>query len=133
MSLNLRLLVLRHETDLKHHVIDPVGDLYLDQDYSILSRISRPNGDATQDDPKMPRSDDVPVYPLPEQLQIRVAQYNSPATRSDRYGKELTYTHAGELGRLPDPEPEETTKFNRAILAFVRALPPNLPVVLYWH
>lgn len=131
MSLHLRLLVLRHETDLEHHIIYPIDQLEFDQEYDLFPQIQRHGRDATQDDPHTQAHECVKTMPLPKQLQISLAEYNSDKTRQDRYGDELTFTTAGELGVAALSH--ETTQINRAVMAYVRALPPKTPIVLYWH
>src|SRR4051812_46517473 len=48
----------------------------------------------------------------------------------DRYGKPLTFTTPEELRRLRLPD--EVAPWNRAVLAFLLALPPDTRIVLYW-
>lgn len=50
----------------------------------------------------------------------------------DPYGTPLTELWAGELAKVDLPE-GEITDWNRAALAFVKALPWRTRVVLWWH
>jgi hypothetical protein len=52
-------------------------------------------------------------------------------TTVDAYGTPLTYVTAGELARVKLPK--DSTPWNVAIFAMMAALPPETPVVLYWH
>lgn len=49
----------------------------------------------------------------------------------DAYGNPLRYVRAGDLGTIPD-QPDYPA-WNRAVLAFVRALPPETRIMLWWH
>lgn len=48
---------------------------------------------------------------------------------NDPYGTTLTYTVAGEFAKI---EPGERSEWNTAVFAFLAALPPRTPVVLWW-
>jgi hypothetical protein len=69
--------------------------------------------------------------PLPEGL--KVGHYVDDGLRfetTDGYGKPLTFTTPADLGALrlsPD-----TCQWNRAVVAFLLALPPESRIVLYW-
>ena len=71
------------------------------------------------------------VLPLPEGL--KVGRYEDAGLRyddKDRYGNPLTFTTSDLLGDIP--EIEEICEWNRAVLAFLLALPPETRIVLYW-
>lgn len=51
-------------------------------------------------------------------------------TREDAYGDPLRQVTAGELAKV---DTSETSAWNQAAFAFVRALPPETIVVVYWH
>lgn len=71
------------------------------------------------------------VHPLP--ADIRVGCYEDAGLtyeQADRHGRPLTFTTPADarLLRVPD----DTADWNRAILAFLTALPPDTRIVLYW-
>lgn len=71
------------------------------------------------------------VSPLPAGL--RVGHFEDEGLRwddADRYGSPLTFTTPLLLERLR--QLEDLTPWNRAILAFLLALPPSSRIVLYW-
>lgn len=71
------------------------------------------------------------VRALPEGL--RVAVYEDEGlryTEADRFGNRLSYTTAADLQRLAIPD--HVIPWNRAILSFLLALPPDTRIVLYW-
>ncbi len=47
------------------------------------------------------------------------------------YGDDLTFVFAKELA--PIKEPQATSAQNKAIIAMVRTLHPDHPIVLWWH
>jgi hypothetical protein len=71
------------------------------------------------------------VRPLPPGL--RVGTYEDTGltwTESDRYGKPLTFTTPSDLRRMEVPA--DLDPWNRAILAFIMALPEDTRIVLVW-
>jgi hypothetical protein len=50
----------------------------------------------------------------------------------DKYGDPLTWTYAKRIGDLTSANPE-WSEWNRAVIAFMDALPPNTPVILVWN
>jgi hypothetical protein len=67
---------------------------------------------------------------LPPQMQIELSANDYAPTRTDAYGKELTYAFAKELKKL-ELHPN-VSEFNRAIKAFIDALPDARPIILWW-
>ena len=71
------------------------------------------------------------VHLLPDGL--KVGHYEDQGlifATTDRYGQPLTYTTSADVRRLEVPEDIEP--WNRAILAFLTALPPDTRIVLFW-
>src|SRR5262245_19786931 len=71
------------------------------------------------------------VRPLPDGL--AVGSYEDEGLRyieADRYGNRLTWTTPADLHRLAVPD--DTDPWNRAIIAFLLALPPDTRLVLCW-
>jgi hypothetical protein len=78
-----------------------------------------------------PDSDSRLVQPLPADL--KVGHYEDEGLRwdmTDRQGHPLTFTTPAELRRLRVPD--DLAPWNRAVLAFLLALPPDARIVLYW-
>jgi hypothetical protein len=70
------------------------------------------------------------VHPLPPGL--KVGHYEEDGLKYDtvdRHGEPLTFTTPVELRKLRVPE--DTSPWNRAVLAFLMALPPDARIVLY--
>jgi hypothetical protein len=71
------------------------------------------------------------VHPLPEGLKVGCYQDDGLTfTATDRSGQSLTFTTPADLVRLLIPE--DIAPWNRAVLAFLLALPPDTRIVLYW-
>ena len=64
---------------------------------------------------------------------MKVGHYEDDGLKfdqNDRYGHPLTFTTPEQLRALRTPD--DISDWNRAVIAFVLALPPGTPVVLYW-
>jgi len=71
------------------------------------------------------------VHPIPAGLKLgHHEEQGLKWTDTDRYGKPLTYTTSTDLRRLKLPE--DLAPWNEAILAFLRTLPPDKRLILYW-
>ena len=71
------------------------------------------------------------VQPLPEGL--KVGHYEDDGLKfsdADRYGQPLTFTTPKLIESLRVVE--EMSDWNRAVLAFLFALPPETRIVLFW-
>jgi hypothetical protein len=71
------------------------------------------------------------VHPLPADL--KVGHYEDDGLRFDtvdRAGAPLTFTTPPELRNLRLPA--DVSPWNRAVLAFLLALPPEVRIILYW-
>jgi hypothetical protein len=92
--------------------------LRLDRDAALLSQLS-------------PDAKPCLVHPLPEGL--KVGHYEDEGLKyeaTDGHGDALTFTTPSELRNLRVPD--DISPWNRAVLAFLWALPPDARVILYW-
>jgi hypothetical protein len=72
------------------------------------------------------------VRPLPEGLKVgRYEDQGLTFTEVDRSGQPLTFTTSADLRRLRVPD--DVAPWNRAVLAFLLALPSDTRIVLYWY
>ena len=54
--------------------------------------------------------------------------------KTDPHGNPLTYVTAGEMSKIPlDICTMGDVEYNKAILQFMRALPPTTKIILWWH
>lgn len=96
----------------------PTASLRFERDQRILAQLDR---EAT---PCL-------VQQLPAGL--KVGNYEDDGltfTDKDRHGRPLTFTTPAEIARIQVPE--DIAPWNRAVLAFLQALPSESRIVLYW-
>lgn len=73
----------------------------------------------------------VPTQPLPKGMELWYCDDEGiRKNRKDHYGDELRFALAGDLKNLKWPTKMSST--NKAIRAFLKALPEDTPVILYW-
>jgi hypothetical protein len=63
----------------------------------------------------------------------RVTKYDDDGLKDvteTPYGDPIMFVRASEFRRL---QYEPVSEWNRAVLAFLRAAPPETPIVLWWH
>jgi hypothetical protein len=78
-----------------------------------------------------PSSTPALARPLPAGLKIGVYEDEGLAWReTDRQGQPLTFTTPGDLRQLRLPD--DLNPWNRAVLAFLLALPAESRVILFW-
>jgi hypothetical protein len=85
-----------------------------------------------------PKIEALGARPVPEPLTCfqGVGPDGDPAygeITQDPYGQPLTWLPAGELATLHDDETVQDNWLNQAAWAYLRQMPPDWPVVLYWH
>ncbi len=125
MGLDLTLLPLRDASSIGEKSVLCYDRLDFDRDYRIFNQICPESGDTS-----VKRT----VDPLPIPPQMWVETYEGEGirrTREDKYGTNLTFIYAQKLKKLkltPDATPK-----NKAIKAFVDALPDDIPIILFWH
>lgn len=96
----------------------PTAVLRFDRDAGLFSQLG------SDSEPRL-------VRPLPDGLSV--GSYEDDGLRYvsvDANGHALTYTTPLDLQRLQVPA--DTAPWNRAILTFLLALPPDTRVVLFW-
>ena len=95
--------------------------LSFDRDYDLFGQLHDFDGKGK-----------IKANPLPPGASI--GHYEDEGLRqetTDPYGTPLTWAPAVALKKLK--ESERTTPWNKAILAFINALPDETVVVLWWH
>jgi hypothetical protein len=68
--------------------------------------------------------------PIP--TDIKVDWYSDDGVqriKEDAYGNLLRFVRAGEFNKI---ELKKTSQWNKAVFSFLRQIPPDTPVVLYW-
>ncbi|RJO59496.1 hypothetical protein C4546_01975 [Candidatus Parcubacteria bacterium] len=121
MGLDLTLLPMRGPRELGERNVFAYNRLRFDPDYSLFGQIREIDGSEPT------------IKPLAIPPQMWVVSYEDrelDRTRTDGYDSELTFVYAKELKKLKLPEDVSTR--NRAIKAFVDALPDDTPIILWW-
>lgn len=116
MGVDLKVLV-SHFRERRGEML-PTATLRFDRDAALFGQL------ATSAAPCL-------VRPLPDGL--TVGSYEDEGLRytaTDRNGSRLTYTTPADLAALAVPD--DLAPWNRAILAFLLALPPDARIILYW-
>jgi len=105
--------------------------LNLDADYQIFGQLIDMGDQLRSERPDIPKPT-IRVYPLPPGMWIRVYEDEGIAQRhDDAYGEGLTFAYAGDMAKLSMPT--DATAKNRAVKAFIDALPEDTPIILFWH
>jgi hypothetical protein len=116
MGIDLKVLA-SHFRERREEVL-ATASLRLDRDPRLFSHL------AVAADPCL-------VRPMPEGL--RVGHYEDEGlqfSEQDRYGHPLTFTTPADLQQLRIFD--DLSPWNRAVLTFLLALPPETRVILYW-
>lgn len=74
--------------------------------------------------------------PLPEGRRISLGSYKDEELifyTHDDFGEPLRQVEASEFMNMWLYSHIQTDPINQAILVYLRSLPPQMPVVLYWH
>lgn len=72
-----------------------------------------------------------PCHPQPLPPNCKLSLDEKDVTEDD-YGAPLTFVTAGEIASLRFAQDDTPPNFT-AVQAFMRELPENTPVILYWH
>lgn len=141
MSKNLDLLVLNETAMPADGWLLPHSRLRMGQNYGVIGQIfdlSFMKKDAKPPRPDIPDSPHVATHPLPDAVQIHVLRdKGSEITRTDASGEEMRWAYAEDLATIEVPGPDDEEGYwpvharNRAIKAFLEALPPETCIVLY--
>jgi hypothetical protein len=96
----------------------PTATLRFDRDHGLFGQLE-------------PQATPCLVRPIPEGLTVgRYEEEGLAFTATDRYGRPLRFTTPADLRQLRVPD--DVVPWNRAVLAFLLALPPETRIVLYW-
>ena len=132
MGLDLILLPLNGRGDLNDSKISSFNRLRFGRDYRIFGQIANKDGGDIRPDcdtKKTVRPHLLP--PTVKLVRMDCGEDGIIETRKDGHDVELTYAFVEELKelRLPEGTPLE----NKAIMAYISALPNDCPVLLYWE
>ena len=103
--------------------------LALDQDYDLFAQIDKEwmgshGENAVQVCKPKPIPPGFKVFKLEEEKDEWQLQ------KDNMYGEEIEYVLAKELAKV---QVENSTAWNKAVFAMMKALPPDFPIILWWH
>jgi len=132
MSLELVLLPLRGPEEIGKRTAHCYERLRFDQDYRIFGQLTNLSSYREDERSDIPAKPTIKVNPLPPQMWAETYEdEGTKRTREDPYGEELTFVYAQQLKKLRLPS--NASLKNKAIKAFVDALPDNIPIILDWR
>lgn len=130
MGTFLALLPLRKKEDLKESCVSCYERIEFDQDYRIFGQL-HDLSEYRDSDPKIPQKPNIKAKPIPLDLWINYYEDEGlNKTREDKWGDELTFVFAEQLKHL---NVRGASAKNKAIKAFIKLLPNDIPFILYWH
>jgi len=130
MGLDLKFLPLRDREQLMARMIIADTVLSVPGDYAIFGQIA--NSLYTKS------GLEVVVRPiiLPPKTKVWIPEHEQRLkTRKDAYDHDLTYAFAEQLKGIRQTKniTPNITPRGKAALAYIKALPKDTPVILYWH
>ena len=132
MSLELVLLPLRGPEEVGSRSVLCYERLRFDQDYRIFGQLTDMSSHCGSGVDDIPAKPTIRVNPLPPQMWVETyGEEGIKRTREDPYGDELTFVYAQQLKKLKLPR--DSSPKNRALKAFVDALPGDTPIILEWR
>lgn len=113
-----------HPSQWKWHL--ETARLPLDRDYRLFTQVSKKVMGTEEDVEQICKP-----KPLPPNVKFDAYEDEGIKTRkTDPYGEKLTYVLAEELAKL---DLTGVSPWNRAVFAMMKQLPPDTPVILWWH
>jgi hypothetical protein len=129
MSTSLDLLPLRGLKKLDQRFVLCYDRLNFVGDYRIFGQLTNMSDRGRDDIPTKPT---IKTRSIPRQMWVQIYEDEGvKRTRNDMYGNELTFVYAKQLKKLVLPA--DASKWNKAIMAFVAALPNDTPIILLWR
>ncbi len=129
MGLDLTLIPLLDARELTGRVLGYTR-LQFARDYKIFAQIADVEGKSAVPDEGIKAI--VQTHPLPPGVKVGIyGDSGIRNTRKNPYGEEMVYATAGEMRKLVLPQDVSPT--NKAIMAYIRALQRDTPIVLEWR
>nr|MBI4156163.1 hypothetical protein [Candidatus Woesearchaeota archaeon] len=129
MGLDLTIIPLSHGRALSGSILG-YDSLNFVRDYRIFAQIADVDGKSA-----IPEGDIeaiVCTYPLPPGVKVGIYGDNGIRhTRKNPYGEEMVYATAREMRKLSLPE--DVSPSNKAIMAYIKALQRDTPIILEWR
>ncbi len=125
MGLDLTLMPLKDGRELSDHILG-YNRLRFVRDYRVFAQIADVKGESVAPDEAIVRT-----YPLPPKVKVGIyGDSGIKNTRKNPYGEEMVYTTAREMRKIVLPE--DVSHVNKAIMAYIKALRSDTPIILEW-
>lgn len=129
MSVDLRIYPLRRPEELNDTYLFLGDCLSFEQDYRIFGQLNEYLRDNDCDDVSVDSV--IKATEIPPQMWVEhYSEEGIERTREDGYGTVLTFVYAQQLEKLKVPD--DASPKNKAIKAFIDALPNDTPIILWW-
>ena len=129
MGLDLKLMPLKDARELSEDILG-YNRLKFVRDYRIFAQIADVEGKSVVPDEAIEAI--VKTYPLPPKVKVIIYRDSGiRSTRKNPYGEEMVYATAREMRKIVLPE--DVSHVNKAIMAYIKALQRDTPIVLEWH
>lgn len=126
MGLDLTLLPLREAREIGSESVLCYNRLGFDRDYRIFGQLTGCGEHGGKIKPT------IKTNPIPPQMWVETYEDEGiERTREDKYDTELTFVYAKQLKKLKIED--NASPRNKAIKAFINALPDDTPVILQWR
>lgn len=126
MGVSLTFCPLLGRGQLADSKITIIDQLEVPQDHDLYAQLKR-------DGFKSEVEQVVHPQPLPTNISVQLLDENEGLieTRTDGMGWDLTFVFADQLRAISLPA--DSNARMKAVFAFVGALDPDTPIILYWH
>lgn len=133
MGIGLRLYPLRGPSEMGESEVLCVDSLTFEADYRVFAQLCDASKEiAGEFKEALEGRELIRTFPIPPQMWVLFYEdEGSSRTREDQYDQELTFAYARDLKKLVVP-PDSSAK-NKAIKAFIEALPEDAPIILMWR
>ncbi len=132
MALDLTLIPLRGPKELGLTLVVCSDSLAFDRDYEVFGQLRDLSNYRRHGLDNIPVRPTIKVIPIPSQMWIDIYWDGGiKKMREDGRGDELTFVYAEQLKKLKVPD--DASPKNKAIKAFIDALPNDTPIILQWR
>ena len=129
MGLDLTLMPLKNARELAGHILG-YNRFQFVRDYKIFAQITDVEGKSAVPDEGVEAI--VKTHPLPPRVKVGIyGDSGIKNTRKNPHGEEMVYATAGEMRKIVLPE--YVSPVNKAIMAYIKALQRDTPIVLEWR
>jgi hypothetical protein len=122
MSVSLYVIPVQPES---FHGVVPGRELSFVSDYRIFGQLAD-LGSRRSRDSEIP-TQSIPTYPIPPGMMV---EHCGKLINTDSVGNPIVYTTIDQMKKIVLPK--EVSPINRAVMAYIKALPDNWAIILVW-